>query len=245
MKPCHALRPGQRSHPDRSGSGAQQNLRCGARGGAGGHDVVDEESVLVFDCYGISDGESAAQVGAALMRREPSLALSRAEAHERARSQRELPVRMAPGENVERLARKSPRLVKAALRMLDAVQRYGNHQHLGRRLSCELCDRGGEHAAQAACRRMQPIIFEGVNRFAQPAPVEPEGYGSDKWRRSQAAGSAQNRVGGQSRRDVTDRVTAAHAGSAGKGRNRSPAEITDWNGRKPRQRRAAKSAGGG
>ena len=71
------------------------------------------------------------------------------------------------------------------------VQRNGNHQHLGRRLGGQLGDGLGQHPAQPAGRRMQPVVLERVDGLLHAVLVEAEGHGPHKRRRRQAAGAAQ------------------------------------------------------
>lgn len=104
-------------------------------------------------------------------------------------------------------------------------------------------------AAQTAPSRMESVVIEGVNRCARPTLVEPEDHSRDKWQRRHPAGPAhaatRRLVECVAIEHIIKRVTASRAGGTGHRLDRGPAVIANWNGRKPRQRGAANSAGGG
>ena len=139
-------------------------------------------------------------------------------------------------EKSQRLSRQRPRLVEAALRVLGAVQRHRNHQHFAGRLAGKLRNRLSQHSAQPARGRMQPVIFERVDRALHAAPIGAIRNRAHKRRRRKPAGAAEVRIAG-----AVERVAAAGTRVAARGRNFGPADITNWHGRELRQEGAAKS----
>lgn len=74
---------GERGHVDGSGACPHERLRGGACSGAGREDVIHEQDVPALHRRWIGNLECTANVLAALARREASLALGGAQAHER------------------------------------------------------------------------------------------------------------------------------------------------------------------
>ena len=135
-------------------------------------------------------------------------------------------------------------LVETALGKFCPVQRHRNHQHLLRRLGCQLGNCLSQHPAQPTGRRVQPVVLERVNGRLHPVPVRPVGHRPHKRRRRQPAGPAQSaaRRTGQHRR--VQRVAAASTQFSAPGGKLRPANITDGHRGEMRQRGAAESTRG-
>jgi hypothetical protein len=85
----------------------------------------------------------------------------------------------------------SASLVESALAVLAAMERHGNHEHLGRSFRQELCDRFGEHRSETVGGWMHAIVLERMNRCAHATLVSAERNSSYERRRGQAAGPAE------------------------------------------------------
>ena len=112
-----------------------------------------------------------------------------------------------------------------------------NHQHLRWSLTRELRNRLGQHPPQPARRRVQPVVFERVDRLPHSPLVQTKRRRPpERWRRlpAGAAEICMKRPTG-----AMQRVAATSADTTTLDRKFSPAGIANWNGSKPRQRRAA------
>ena len=156
-----------------------------------------------------------------------------------------MPLGVGLAEGIDRMAGECARLVEPALLLLGAMQGYGNDQHFRSCVGSKPSNRSGKHGAHPPGCGMDAAVFERMDSFAHAAVVCSEGDGSGKRGRREAAGAAKMRgCNGFDWRGV-ERIAAEAADEAGGDRNFCPAGITNWNGRKPRQRGAAKSAWGG
>ena len=172
-----------------------------------------------------------------LPRCQSRLALRCPQPHQCARRQSQPPFGMRLAQHAQRFRRQHSRLVESALRILRPVQRHWNHQHLRRSLTRELRNRLGQHPPQPARRRVQPVVFERVDRLPHSPLVQTKRRRPpERWRRlpAGAAEICMKRPTG-----AMQRVAATSADTTTLDRKFSPAGIANWNGSKPRQRRAA------
>jgi len=98
-------------------------------------------------------------------------------------------------QGAKRPFRQEPSLVKAALRLLGAMQRHGNHQQFRRGIRRKLGNCVGQHFTEPPGRGMHAVVFEGVDRGFHPAFIQAKSHGAHEGRRRGAAGAAQRRIG--------------------------------------------------
>ena len=193
----------------------------------------------------IGNRECAAHIQPPLARRQAGLALGGAQPHQRARGQREPPLRMASCAGHRSASTASERAwLKPRWAYFERCSGTGTTSISAGRFAGQLGDGLGQHPAQPAGRRMQPVVLERVDGRLHAALVRPVGHGPHKRRRRQAAGPAERGTRRAEPQRRVKRVAAARAhGSALDGKLR-PADIANWHGRKLRQRGAAESTGG-
>ena len=136
-------------------------------------------------------------------------------------------------------------LVEPPLPMLRPVQRHRHHQHLCRSIRQQLRDRLRQHGSKLLRGGMHSVVLQRMNCLAQPSIVSPKCHSPCERRRRNAARSAEVRLGDSLLDRRVQRVAASPARPCVADGYFSPAGIANWNGRKSRQRGAAKSTGGG
>lgn len=165
------LRAGQSCDANRCGACIHKSLAAGARGGAGGENVVNEQDVAIPNGGRIDDKKSATQILAALAGSQSGLTLGSPLPHERGWRQLEPPLGMRLAQNADGLDCEVARLVKAALGLAKAMERHRHDQELCGRsfvdLRSHLRDGGGEACAQFTGERCDALEFEGVYGAAQ------------------------------------------------------------------------------
>jgi hypothetical protein len=190
-----AIGPCERRNKNGCRPRLQERPGCGARGSAGGEDVVDDQNIPAIHCGWVSDFEGAADVDTTLAWSESSLAAGGPLTDERTRRESELPLRMAFTQRAQGMLRERPGLIESALSMLGAEERHGNDEHLSGCFGGELADRFGQHLAEFAGSGVHAVVFERVEGRAHAILVGSVGYGAHKRRRRQATDSAEARAG--------------------------------------------------
>jgi len=185
------MRPREGCDIDGLGAGLQQGTRCSPRGRSGGENVVDQKNVPARDQGCIGDLECSAHVEAALARGEAGLALRGTETNQGARRENHAPFRSAAAQIPQRFGNDQARLIEPALGVFGTMQGDRNDEQLCRGVGAQLQDRVGQHAAQFAGGRTEPVVFQGMNEFAEAAFVGSIGNGPYERRGSQTANPAE------------------------------------------------------
>ena len=185
-----AARTCERRDVDGCCSRLDKRLRCSAGGSTSGKNVIHKQDALAPHDGWIGNLEGATDIAATLARREARLAAGGAKAHERAGSKSQMPCGMRLAQRVNGAFCKNACLVESAVSVLAAMKRHGNDKQSPGSFRRELCDGGGEHGAQSSSRRLNAIVFQGMDCGAHPAFISTESDSTDKRRWCDAAGTA-------------------------------------------------------
>ncbi len=172
-----AVHARQREKGDVRGSGLFQCGGAGARGGAGSHDIVDQQNPLARD--GGLGAEGVLNVSLAHGAGQPGLRRSGPNAPDQARDWYVPTTRDVAGQQF--------RLVESAAPLLEPVQGHGRND-----VEALLArERRDEQIPERTRQGLDAAVFEKVDKAAQLAFVEAETIGRVEAGESEAAGGAE------------------------------------------------------
>ncbi len=177
--------PRNRGHKNLLRSRPQQYPGAFAGGGAGRHDVIHQQNILSVEFLRPGYSEGPAQVGPALMSRQPSLRYRFACPDERGGIQLDAGSRSG----AQKRARDLFRLVESAGLAFTRPKRHGDNHKWLRNLG--LCQRLAQEPAQQRRSRPYPLVFEDMDQVAQRAVIGAISNRTAERRRGAATEAAQ------------------------------------------------------